>query len=184
MAGAAIADALVTASAPASPSPGFIQNASTAPHSNRTMLPMKGSSQLCVLSITYPAMIGETIAADAEPIFIKPLAEPENRGAISIGIAHIGPIVNSEKKKAALSRGRARCAGEIVDEKNRRHRGDRKQEAGNHQVAPRLVAIPRGLQHAVAGDAAKQIPEHAGEKDAGREKRRIFQVQLIAMQKK
>src|SRR5580704_15940495 len=42
------------------------------------------------------------MAARGDPIFIKPLAEPEYCGAISIGIAHIGPIVNSEQKKAAL----------------------------------------------------------------------------------
>ncbi len=38
------------------------------------------------------------MAAAAEPVFISPLAEPENRGAMSMGIAHIGPIVNSAKK--------------------------------------------------------------------------------------
>src|SRR5436305_259143 len=42
------------------------------------------------------------MAASAEPVFINPLAEPEKRGAMSIGIAHIGPMVNSEKKKARL----------------------------------------------------------------------------------
>src|ERR1700761_48395 len=39
------------------------------------------------------------IAASAEPVFIMPLAVPEYSGAISIGIAHIGPIVISAKKK-------------------------------------------------------------------------------------
>jgi len=42
------------------------------------------------------------MAASAEPVFIRPLAELENRGAMSIGIAHMGPIVNSEKKNARL----------------------------------------------------------------------------------
>src|SRR3984893_15599588 len=66
------------------------------------MLPRKGSVQFPVLSITYPKTKGETMAASADPVFIKPLAEPENRGAMSIGIAHIGPIVNYKKKKATL----------------------------------------------------------------------------------
>src|SRR6266702_4654719 len=39
------------------------------------------------------------IAANAEPVFIMPLAVPEHSGAMSIGIAHIGPIVISAKKK-------------------------------------------------------------------------------------
>src|SRR5258708_6020389 len=42
------------------------------------------------------------MAASGDPIFMRPLAEPENLGAMSIGIAHIGPMVNSEKKKAKL----------------------------------------------------------------------------------
>src|SRR5258708_30278536 len=66
------------------------------------MLQRKGNVQSPVLSITYPKTNGETMAASAEPVFIRPLAEPENRGAMSIGIAHMGPIVNSEKKNARL----------------------------------------------------------------------------------
>src|SRR5258708_34528767 len=66
------------------------------------MLRRKGSVKSPVLSITYPKTRGETMAASAEPVFIRPLAEPENRGAMSIGMAHMGPIVNSEKKNARL----------------------------------------------------------------------------------
>src|SRR5262249_23634159 len=40
-------------------------------------------------------------AASADPTFIRPLDEPEYRGAISMGIAQNGPIVNSAKKNAA-----------------------------------------------------------------------------------
>src|SRR5581483_3842709 len=81
---------------------GFIQKASTEPKSNSTMLPRNGNSQLPVLSMIKPPITGETIAAKAEPTFIKPLADPENRGVMSIGIAHMGPMVNSEKKNAPL----------------------------------------------------------------------------------
>ena len=49
-----------------------------------------------------PPISGDTIAASADPVFIRPLAEPENFGAISMGIAHIGPIVNSAQKNAPL----------------------------------------------------------------------------------
>src|SRR5207237_7611475 len=49
-----------------------------------------------------PNSTGDTIAASADPVFIMPLAVPEYRGAMSIGIAHIGPIVNSAQKKPAL----------------------------------------------------------------------------------
>ena len=42
------------------------------------------------------------MAAKAVPVFMRPLADPANLGAISMGMAHMGPIVNSEKKKARL----------------------------------------------------------------------------------
>ncbi len=58
-----------------------------------------------VLSITCPKTRGETIAASAEPVFIRPLAEPENRGAMSIGIAHMGPIVNLREEREAQKNG-------------------------------------------------------------------------------
>ena len=73
------------------------------------MLPMNGNSQLPKRSIRYPDNTGQMIAASAEPVFIMPLAVPEYSGAISIGIAHIGPIVISAKKKPAL-----RLSTEIV----------------------------------------------------------------------
>ncbi len=50
-----------------------------------------------------PNAIGERIAASADPVFIIPLAVPEYFGAISIGIAHIGPMTSSAKKNAAPS---------------------------------------------------------------------------------
>src|SRR5580704_15992572 len=83
-------------------SPGFIQSATMEPRNSNAMLPRNGSVQLFVLSITYPKTKGETMAASAEPVFMRPLAEPEKLGAISIGIAHIGPIVSSEKKNPKL----------------------------------------------------------------------------------
>src|SRR5579872_7238998 len=89
-------------SAPASFSLGFIQKAITAPSNNKTALITNGNSQFLVRSITYPETSGETMVASAEPTFIKPLADPEKRGATSMGTAHMGPIVNSAKKKARL----------------------------------------------------------------------------------
>jgi len=41
------------------------------------------------------------MAANAEPVFMMPLAVPQWLGAMSMGVAHIGPIVISEKKKPA-----------------------------------------------------------------------------------
>src|ERR1700691_3925266 len=41
------------------------------------------------------------MAASAEPEFMMPLAVPEWSGAMSMGMAHIGPMVISEKKKPA-----------------------------------------------------------------------------------
>src|SRR5208282_6850780 len=84
------------------PSSGFIQKAMMEPRKRRPMLPRKGSCQLPVLSMTKPATVGERMAARAEPLFIRPLAVPENFGAMSMGMAHMGPMVNSEKKKAEL----------------------------------------------------------------------------------
>src|SRR5215471_6524732 len=65
------------------------------------MLPRNGRFQLLVHSITYPATSGDTAAASADPTFIRPLAEPEYRGAMSMGMAQKGPMVNSAKKNAA-----------------------------------------------------------------------------------
>src|ERR1700722_2914013 len=66
-----------------------------------SMLAMNGSSQLPERSMRKPDTTGLTIAAKAEPVFIIPLAVPDCWGAISIGMAHIGPIVISAKKKPA-----------------------------------------------------------------------------------
>src|SRR3954462_15589268 len=84
--------------APASSSSGFMKNARKQPQNSSAMLPANGMFQLPVLSMTYPNTMGERIAASADPVFISPLADPENRGAMSMGIAHIGPTVNSAKK--------------------------------------------------------------------------------------
>src|SRR5450432_667744 len=89
-------------SVPGRGSLGFIQYAMIAPNSSKPMLPRNGRSQLPVFWITYPATSGDTAAAKADPIFINPLAVPENRGAMSMGIAQNGPMVNSAKKNAAL----------------------------------------------------------------------------------
>ena len=62
---------------------------------------MNGRFQFPVRSIRYPNVSGERTAAIAEPVFMKPLAVPEYLGAISIGIAHIGPITSSAQKNAA-----------------------------------------------------------------------------------
>ena len=56
---------------------GFIQKAAIEPRKSSTMLPRKGSSQLLVLSMTKPKTKGERMAASAEPVFMRPLAEPE-----------------------------------------------------------------------------------------------------------
>src|SRR5205814_1956653 len=81
---------------------GCIANDSAAPNNISPIEPTKGHVQWPVLSTMYPNTTGDTIAANAEPVFIIPLAVPEYFGAISIGMAHIGPIVNSAQKKPAL----------------------------------------------------------------------------------
>ncbi len=48
-----------------------------------------------------PNASGDSTAASADPVFMKPLAVPECCGAMSIGIAHIGPMTISAQKKAA-----------------------------------------------------------------------------------
>src|ERR1700682_4705662 len=80
---------------------GFMRNASTTPRPIKSMLPTNGNSQLPKRSMRYPPATGEIMAAKAEPVFIMPLAVPENSGAMSMGMDHIGPIVNSAKKKPA-----------------------------------------------------------------------------------
>ena len=121
------------------------------------------------------------MAASADPVFIRPLAEPENRGAMSMGMAHIGPIVNSEKKKAALRQRAAPvrlCMNRmgVMD-------SDGTQKAGDNQVAARLVAVAGGHQDAIAEDSADEITQHAGEKYAGGKERGIFQVEFVAVLK-
>src|SRR6266566_42718 len=82
---------------------GCMANVNAAPTNISNIEPTNGQVQWPVLSTIYPNTTGETIAASAEPVFIMPLAVPEYLGAMSIGIAHIGPIVNSAQKKPALS---------------------------------------------------------------------------------
>src|SRR5579871_2701734 len=78
---------------------GCIRKAQNAPSTSSPIDMMKGKYQLPVTSITYPATSGETIAAKAEPVFIRPEAVPEYFGAISIGTDQIGPMMISMKKK-------------------------------------------------------------------------------------
>jgi len=53
----------------------------------------KGRFQFPVRSISQPPITGLTIAANAAPLFMMPLAVPAYCGAMSIGTDHIGPIV-------------------------------------------------------------------------------------------
>src|ERR1700722_15250852 len=76
--------------------------ANTAPTTISPIDPMKGQSQLPVTSMIQPPTTGLKIAASAEPMFMNPLAVPEYFGAMSIGIAHMGPMVSSAKKKPRL----------------------------------------------------------------------------------
>src|ERR1700722_54880 len=78
---------------------GRIRDASKTPTPMSTMLPTNGSCQLPVRSIIKPETTGLRMAANAEPEFIIPLAVPQRLGAMSMGVAHIGPMVISEKKK-------------------------------------------------------------------------------------
>src|SRR5260221_10596895 len=81
---------------------GRIANAIAAPNSINIIEPTNGRFQLPVVSMIQPATTGDTITANAEPTFISPLAGPENCGAMSIGIAHIGPMASSAKEKPRL----------------------------------------------------------------------------------
>ena len=44
---------------------------------------------------------GDTMIASAEPVFIRPDAVPAYFGAMSMGMAQMGPIMSSAKKKPA-----------------------------------------------------------------------------------
>ena len=63
---------------------------------------MKGKSHRPVASIAIPNTTGEMMPAKPKPKFMKPAAEPENSGVISIGAAHIGATISSAQKNAAL----------------------------------------------------------------------------------
>ena len=58
-------------------SSGCMNTAATAPAAINPIVPMKGSGQSPVLSITRPNTNGDKIAASAEPQFINPLAVPD-----------------------------------------------------------------------------------------------------------
>ena len=77
---------------------GCIRKAQKPPSSSRPIDIRNGRYQLPVTSITKPATKGETIAASAEPVFIRPAAVPEYFGAMSIGTDQIGPMMSSAKK--------------------------------------------------------------------------------------
>lgn len=70
------------------------------PRTKNPIAPAKGKVQFPDASTTQPNTKGEMIPATAEAALSIPLAVPVNCGAISIGTAQIGPIVNSLKKDA------------------------------------------------------------------------------------
>src|ERR1700730_3347027 len=71
-----------------------------APRSRRPRDPMNGTCQFPVRSVRYPKAAGDSTAATADPVFMKPLAVPEYFAAMSIGIAHIGPMTSSAQTNA------------------------------------------------------------------------------------
>ncbi len=52
------------------------------------------------------------------------------------------------------------------------------------QVAARFLPIVRPLEDAVADDAAQEVTQHASEKNTGGKKRRVVEVQVVAVQEK
>src|SRR3984885_13169123 len=82
--------------------------ANTAPTTISPIDPMNGQSQVPATSMIQPPTTGLKIAASAEPMFMNPLAVPEYFGGMSIGIAHMGPMVSSAKKKPRLKQIAAR----------------------------------------------------------------------------
>ncbi len=101
------------------------------------------------------------IAASAEPVFIMPLAVPEYCGAMSIGIAHIGPIVISAKKKPAERHAidRYRLCVNISGTSDR----EREQHADRHHPAPCAPEAAGAFEKLVRDDAAERVAEHARE---------------------
>ena len=73
---------------------------SVIPRTQNPIAPAKGKVQFPVASTTQANTMGEMIPATAEAALSLPLAVPVNCGAMSIGTAQIGPIVNSLKKDA------------------------------------------------------------------------------------
>lgn len=72
----------------------------TTPINRRIRENTNGDFQAPVASSSFPNSSGEITPASPKPKFIMPLAAPTLSGAISIGIAHIGATINSEKKHA------------------------------------------------------------------------------------
>ena len=90
-------------------------------------------------------VIGDTMAASAEPVFISPLAVPENFGAMSIGMAHIGPIANSRRRTPGAG---STVTGQVAQVQHRHQARDRR------QVPERRTTLRRAKMHRpVRGDA-------------------------------
>ncbi len=115
---------------------GRIAKAASSPTSISPIVPMNGSVQFPVRSMTSPNTSGDRMAARAEPVFINPLAVPAWAGAMSIGIAHIGPIVSSAKKNVAA---RQSAAVGVADEQDR----DGAQQRPRHAERSPGCAAPR-----------------------------------------
>ena len=79
---------------------GRIRQGMMIPRTQNPIAPAKGKVQFPVASTTQANTMGEMIPATAEAPLGIPLAVPVNCGAMSIGTAQIGPIVNSLKKDA------------------------------------------------------------------------------------
>ena len=161
-------------SAPTKTWSGFIQKARMAPSNSIPMLPIKGNSQFPVLSIMNPNTRGEMMAAKAVPVFIRPLAEPEYLGAISMGIAHKGPTVNSEKKNARLRQ----IAAPVKLWENSRGIMQAREHRNPITIRLRraLSRLPVRESIAIANHTTQCVAHNAGKKYARREKCRVLQL--------
>src|SRR6185437_6400660 len=67
---------------------------------------------------------------------------------------------------------------QIMDEDDRDEEEEGAEETAGDDAAPRQADVAGPAQNGIAYDSAERVADHAGKKDAGREERRVLQVEV------
>ncbi len=158
---------------------GCIRKAEKPPSSNSPIDIRNGRYQLPVTSITKPATSGETIAANAEPVFISP---DGGAGIFRRNVHRHRPHrADHELGEEEAGRQAQRDDRDVVDEQDREQREQRAGKARDGDAQPRQADIAGALEDVVREHAADAVADHAGEEHAGGEQRRVLDVEAVVV---